>query len=378
MAVEARKLVKLWADARAAGEECALATVVRVAGSSYRKPGARMMITRGGQRAGTVSGGCLEAEVARKIWWLTANGPIVKDYSTSYDDDSQPSYGLGCDGIVSLLLERASQADAVFEALRKSVDKRTSSIIVTVIDTDSPRVPLGGRLTVSQSQIISCNDEIPTGLQLLLLPIALNALQEEHSTATSVFYEGRCLEIFAEYVSPPPALFVFGAGDDAQPVVHLATAMGWEVTVADGRSNLATPARFPAASRTAVLDLDRPLQDLPIVAGDAAVVMTHSYRQDVAILRELLPLQLAYLGVLGPKRRTTRIVNEVADFAGVDRAEALNNLKSPVGLDLGAGTPEIIALSIVSEIQAVLTRRSAAPLHLAAQAEMPLSSAIHE
>lgn len=378
MAVEVRKLVKLWASAHAAEEECALATVVRTTGSSYRKPGARMLITRHGQRVGTVSGGCLEAEVARKIWWLTEDGPAIRDYSTSYDDDSQPSYGLGCDGIVSLLLERASQADSVFDALQRSVTERSSSVIVTVIGTALPEVPLGARLILHEAHATSVANGLPPALQPLLLPIALGALQGEHSKVTSVLYHGDRLEFFVEYVAPPPALFVFGAGDDAQPVVQLANAMGWEVTVADGRSNLATPARFPPAVRVAVLDLDLPLRGLPIVAGDAAVVMTHSYRQDIALLRELLPLQLAYVGVLGPKRRTTRIVNEVADSAGVDAAEALNNLKAPVGLDLGAGSPEIIALSIVAEVQAVLTRRSAAPLHLASAAEMPLTAATHE
>ena len=108
MPAETRKLLKLWSEARASREECALATVVRVAGSSYRKPGARMLITSGGQRAGTVSGGCLEGEVSRKIWWLTSEGAAVRDYATSYDDDSHPSYGLGCDGVVTLLLEHAS------------------------------------------------------------------------------------------------------------------------------------------------------------------------------------------------------------------------------------------------------------------------------
>ncbi len=127
MPAETRKLVKLWSDARLRGEECALATVVRVAGSSYRKPGARMLLTRSGQRVGTVSGGCLEGEVSRKIWWLTEQGPTVQDYSTSYDDDSQQSYGLGCDGVVTLLLERAAQANQVFEALQKG-SPGTSSV----------------------------------------------------------------------------------------------------------------------------------------------------------------------------------------------------------------------------------------------------------
>jgi xanthine dehydrogenase accessory factor len=374
MPAETRKLLELWSTARATSEECALATVVRVAGSSYRKPGARMLITRGGLRSGTVSGGCLEGEVSRKIWWLTENGPCIRDYSTSYDDDSQSSYGLGCDGIVTLLMERTSRATEVVETLRRSVAERVCSAIVTVIGTDTTKIPIGTRRIVAEDTSPDFRNELRNDFDRQLLPIARETLRRRQSQATSVLFQGSAIDIFAEFVAPPPTLFVFGAGDDAQPVVHLAHFMGWEVTVADGRSNLATAARFPLAHRVAVLALDDPLTGLPIRSGDAAVVLTHSYLQDVSILRALLPLQLGYLGVLGPRRRTERIVEEVAVSAGMNSDQALDLLKSPVGLDLGAGSPDVIALSIVAEIQAVLTPRSAAPLN---HTRSSLASPIH-
>jgi xanthine/CO dehydrogenase XdhC/CoxF family maturation factor len=362
MPAETRQLLALWSDARSRGEECALATVVRVAGSSYRKPGARMLLTRAARRAGTVSGGCLEGEVARKIWWLTEDGPVVQDYNTSYDDDSNPSYGLGCDGVVTLLLERASAAEAVLASLRDAVESRIPTAIVTVIGARDNTL-LGRRTALAQHAPAQPANGHPGDLSRLLLQTGRETLRAKETKTFSASVRGSDLELFAEYIAPPPALFVFGAGDDAQPLVHLARSMGWEITVADGRSNLATPARFPLAHHVVALDGDD-LRNLAIRPGDSAVVLTHSYVQDVLILRALLPLQLGYLGVLGPRRRTERIVDEVAPSLGIEPATVLESLRSPVGLDLGAGSPEVIALSIVAEIQAALTSRSATPLNL--------------
>jgi xanthine dehydrogenase accessory factor len=371
MPAEMRKLVKLWNAARSRGEECALATVVDVAGSSYRKPGAHMLLTRAGQRAGTVSGGCLEGEISRKIWWLTEQGPTVRRYSTSYDDDSQQSHSLGCDGVVTLLLERASQADQIFEALHKAVQERVASAIVTVIGTED--ATLGKRLALAEGATFGNSISHLDDLDQLLLLIARETLRTRQTRSMSARLHGDEIELFAEHIAPPPALFVFGAGDDAQPVVHLAHAMGWEITVADGRSNLATSARFPRAHHVAVLAQDDDLRNISIQPGDAAVVLTHSYVQDLSILRALLPLRLIYLGILGPRRRTERIIDEIAPSLGIDPAIALESLRSPVGLDLGAGSPDVIALSIVAEIQAALSNRTGVPLNLSSA----MAPAIH-
>lgn len=364
MPAELRRLLGLWAASCEREEECALATVVRVQGSSYRKPGARMLITRGGERAGTVSGGCLEAEVSRKIWWLTERGPSVEEYVTSFDEDEMPAYGLGCSGTVTLLVERVPRATSSLELLQASVIRRLSSAIVTVIGTEIEDARPGSHLFISENGESGC-DGLSADLQERLAPIGTDVLGRKQSRALAIDLGGARLELFAEYVAPPPAIFVFGAGDDAQPVAQMASSMGWEVTVADGRSNLATAARFSPASRVVVIDLADPLRDLPIAPSDAAVLLTHSYAQDLAILRALLPLKPGYLGVLGPRRRTRQIVEQAAASLGIDTNRAMNSVRSPIGLDLGVGSPHVIALSIVSEIQAFLSGRSALPLHIA-------------
>src|ERR1700739_2936040 len=121
---ELRLILKLWKEARARNDDICLATVVEIEGSSYRKPGARMLVTRGGRRAGTISGGCLEAEVQKKAWWLTETGPAIERYSSFYDEDSEMPYGLGCGGTVNVLLERSEAADRVLEALEQSLNTR--------------------------------------------------------------------------------------------------------------------------------------------------------------------------------------------------------------------------------------------------------------
>src|SRR5579862_4999568 len=163
-------ILKLWREARERGEEVCLATVVGTEGSSYRKPGARMLLTRGGRRAGTISGGCLEAEVQKKVWWLTESGPSVQCYSSFFDDDSDMPYGLGCGGTVSVLLERGEAAEQVLAALEQSLASREGTAFVSVIASDSAG-ELGTRLILSpdrETQLAAApHDALKLGHQAL-------------------------------------------------------------------------------------------------------------------------------------------------------------------------------------------------------------------
>ena len=355
MSLEARSILALWDSALARGEEVAMATVVRVEGSSYRKPGARMLVTQSGQRAGTVSGGCLETEVARKIWWLTEQGPSIHRYAIGFDEDLEARFGLGCGGSVTLLLERGDVIEEVVDLLRASIDQRASGAIVTVIGTNTWTFPIGTRVTLERPQ---------APRNPALLPLASQVLQTRLSTFSTLMVQDSEVEVFAEYIAPPIGLFVFGAGDDVLPVVNLARQMGWHVSVADSRADRAVPQRFPLADTVAVLDSGDPLRQLRIGSGDAAVILTHSYRQDGALLRALLPLNLPYLGILGPVARTAQLISESAEAIGLPAGECMARTRSPIGLDIGATNSETIALSIISEVQAVLSSRGGGPLRL--------------
>jgi xanthine dehydrogenase accessory factor len=350
---ELRQIVELWRAAKARQEEVCLATVVRVEGSSYRKPGARMLLTRGGQRAGTISGGCLEGEVTKKAWWLTENGPTIQRYSSFFDDDSPAPYGLGCGGTVHVLLERGEAAHAVLNALDQSFSARIP--FVTVTDTDQGATLLvqpAGADRPSPSYEKTVSSEISSLAQL--------AMNERRSFyAASQTNPDSTVQLFIEYAGPRSALTVFGAGDDAKPLADYAQSLGWHVTIADGRSHLARADRFPLVDRLLILNYEEalPLRKLAIDTEYAFVLLTHSYEQDRAILLELLPSKPKYLGVLGPRQRTERLVGEIAAQIDMSPEECMSRLHAPVGFDIGAHTPESIALSIVTEIVAVLNGR---------------------
>ncbi len=389
---ELRNLLELWKAARAGDEEIILVTVVRVEGSSYRKPGARMLLTKGGRRSGMISGGCLEAEVSRKAWWLTESGPSVQKYGTFFDEDNPSPQELGCGGTVHLLIERGETAATALEVINESAENRLPYAMLTVVKSAHPQIGLASRFIVPDGNQ-TCRSTIPLDRESSewnrLLAIAAQTLEQRHSEYISTELGGFPLEVFAEYISPPPALFIFGAGDDAIPVVEFAHALGWLITVADLRPHLATNARFPHADRTSVLTTQAEnnactnvasgtidLASLNLSRNDAAVVMTHSYTQDRALLRELLPLDLAYLGLLGPRLRASSLIREIAEEAGMTVAECKSRLHSPVGLNLGADGPSGIALSIVAEVQAAFHADSGLRLRgIASSRHVPFSVA---
>jgi xanthine dehydrogenase accessory factor len=344
---ELRQILDLWkrasaADPRGSAEDICLATVVAIEGSAYRRPGARMLLTASGQRAGTISGGCLEAEVAKKAWWLTEQGPSIQRYSSFFDDDGDMPYGLGCGGTVIVLLERGEAANQTLAALERSVEDRTESVIVTNANKEAP------------GTVMILND---AGSALF----ARNTNPDVAVMASAALASGRSSHVgdfFVEVVAPPPALIIFGAGDDALPLLEFTAALGWHVTVADDRSNLAHPKRFPRAA--AVQNLKAALAHA--APEQAAVIMTHSYEQDRKILQELLAREMKYIGILGPRRRTERLLGDIAPGLELTPAECLARLHTPVGLDLGGHSPAAIALAIAAELQAVFAGREARKL----------------
>jgi xanthine dehydrogenase accessory factor len=383
------QILPLWRELENSGVDYVLATVIAVEGSSYRKPGARMLLAQDGRRAGTVSGGCLEAEVARRAWWLTANGPVVERYSTVDDEDERP-YGSGCGGIVFLLLERRSTAAPLLMALESAFKARIGLAIATVLEGQyiGERANAGANEHDSQEaqRLVAADNGQYGPIAGELKGLARLALENCTSFEQNLLFDGVLTRVLADYLAPRPGLWVFGAGDDAKPLVQLAQTLGWFVAVADGRSHLATRERFSTVDDLRVLPVfDLPetaRHDLQLRPTDVAVVMTHSFDQDSRILASLLTLDAlpAYLGVLGPQRRTRELLAEAARLldlpATADRIDRwLAQMHAPTGLDLGADTPAAIALSIVAEIQQALTAATGQPLReVRAIREIPANS----
>lgn len=296
---ETERILELWSQARSTGESAVLATVVKTRGSSYRLPGARLLITQGGPHAGSISGGCLEDDLLKKAWWFTEKGPVVRRYDTTPEGEiSEGGYGLGCNGIIHVLLERLAPGEtSALDTIRKVRAERQPASI-------------------------------------------------EHAVGPG--------EVWVETLQPAIRLLVFGAGEDAVPLTELARNLGWQVWVLDSRAHYARREKFPQANEVMV----RGARPVPIDAWTVAVIMSHSYSQDLDALRELSSQPLPYLGVLGPAKRTAQLLAD----AELDGAALRPRMRAPMGLDIGADGPEQVALAVIAEIQSVLNGREAQSL----------------
>lgn len=296
-------LIRAW-RALSPATDTVLATVVATRGSVYRRPGARMLLTRDGWIAGSISGGCIESDLVQTAFDRTAEGATVVTYDATSPDDVLLGFGLGCNGAVDVLMHRLPADGGPLAFIERVIERR-----------------IPGSLTL-----------FPDG--------GWRGELEGHDPATDRGPQ----PILSERIVPSPALVVFGAGHDAVPLVRIAKEIGWHVVVVDGRSAYAHADRFPQADRVVV---SSPSIPLAIERGASVVLMTHSFSHDAAILR-WLPRE-GYVGVLGPIHRTRRLLDEIG-LSGDD-------LYAPVGLDLGAEGPDEIALAIVAEILAVQNGR---------------------
>ncbi len=342
-----------------ARENAVLATVVDVSGSSYRMPGARMLIEESGRSFGTVSGGCLEADVleqAKKV--LQTNAPTVITYDTTQNEDSVFGLGMGCRGVVRILLE-AARENPLLDFWRESFEQRKRGAVATLISK-----PKGFPLQTGAKIFAWSKDNFETTFNLsdvqnndflqTVFADTFQALTENCSGAKIYEIERGAIKIFIETINPPVSLLLFGAGYDAIPVVDFAKNLGWRVSVIDHRTAWANAERFTNADEI----INFRAEDLDALIfedeNSVAVIMTHNYDRDREILRRLLASSVKYIGALGPKKRAEKLLAEIGGkFCDVQFAR----LYAPVGLDIGAETPEEIALAIVSEIQSVVTNR---------------------
>lgn len=321
-------------------EPLVLATVIETIGSTYRKAGAQMLIAADGSAAGLLSGGCLEADLverARKV--LDTGQAAIAEYDTRSSDDIIWGIGLGCEGAMRILLQRLDRDNGyqpfAFQEQCRSQYRRGS--IALVAATDNAAHALG---TAYRS------DD-----QAALPPAIRDALTDDSPGVRSLASEGATFLIAP--VELPLKLLLLGAGPDAMPLVEIAGLMGWHVTVLDHRPAYALADRFPRARRVELNAASALQGTLQHERFDAAVVMSHHLTSDQAYLAALADTSIQYVGLLGPAPRRARLMAEIGSKAG----SLSSRLYGPIGLDIGARTPETIALAIVAEIQAVLAQR---------------------
>jgi xanthine/CO dehydrogenase XdhC/CoxF family maturation factor len=344
-----------------------LATVVRVEGSSYRLPAARMLIDATGQRIGSVSGGCLEADVARRGRLLSDQSPNALLRYDGSDEDAAWGFGLGCNGSIEVFIERlADRAGTAMEFIRQCVRQRTAGALITVFRVDgdvAAGVLPGARLMMTDVGTAADGVGSP-GLLELFTSDARGCLAGRETSTVVYELNGGTARVHAlvEAVRPPTPLVIFGAGHDAVPLVRAAKQIGWHVTVVDRRPGYAKPERFPLADAVVACDLDAVDSHVSITTDTVAVVMTHHYPDDRVLIERLLSSPARYVGALGPRARTDRILSECAQAGANFSSEQLARLYAPIGLDIGAEGPDQVALAVVAEIISAMNNRPGGPL----------------
>ncbi len=341
------ELIRFYVSSQRHAEPLVLATVLRTEGSTYRKAGARVLITADGKTSGLLSGGCLEADLRARARRVHANlKPERHLFDTRKAEDPIFGLNMGCEGAIDVWLQPcpAAEPHGLIAHFKDCLDNETESSVATVVGGDAAALELGVSGHAHQASGTTAPDE----LRRLLASLTAQAPELRR-----VRFEGRDLEVFVAPVGLPPALLICGAGPDAVPLNALANSLGWRVSVYDHRPAFAARELFPQARRVL---LDRPealAERLDLGRFDAAVIMSHHLPSDIAYLQALARTPPRYLGLLGPARRRERVFVG----AGVTAPQLEGKLYGPAGLDIGASTPETIALSIVAQIQAVLAGR---------------------
>lgn len=354
---EIKDILNAYKAAVQEGKKTALATVVKVEGSSYRRPGARMLITDDGHLTGAISGGCLEGDALRKaLSAIVQQENKLITYDTTDDDDVSFGVQLGCNGIVHILFEpiKINEHNNPIHLLEKLENNREQGILVTLFSLNHSE-QTGTSLLYQKGKLYS---KIESSLKENILKDVSASLENKSSTFKCYPEAGYDIEAFIEFIPPPIQLVIAGAGNDVLPLVKISAVLGWEIIIADGRQSHANIQRFPKADKILVIKPEKLLSQISVDEHTAFVLMTHNYNYDLALLDDLLKIDVPYIGVLGPKKKLNRMLDELR----IDSEEKISHVHGPVGLDIGAETAEEIAIAIIAEIKAIFTNSTGAAL----------------
>lgn len=335
-----------------------VATIVDVEGSAYRRPGAKMVIKEGGVGLGHITAGCLEDEVFELTSEVLAAGePRIETYDLMEDDDDVWGLGVGCNGIIDVLLE---PLDEVYRPAIEAFEAETPIGIITVVSGDAP---LGAKAYYQPGDgVESASDAFPAWLtEATGDPAATFTEQGGADTVTIETVQGT-VDVFIDGIQPAPKLVVFGSGHDVGPVVDLGKKTGFRVTVASFRGATDLEDRFPSADQTIVTSPPKIRDALDLDARTYTVVMTHNFIDDRLTLDELVQSPVPYIGLMGPRERFREMEEEFQAEGRTFSEDELTAVYTPIGLDLGGGSPYQIATSIIAEIMAISNDRE--PKHL--------------
>ena len=311
---ELLQIIKAYDTALHTGKKSAMAAVVHVDGSSYRRPGARMMVTDEGELIGAISGGCLEGDALRKAMLvLSQQQSKLITYDTSDEGDATIGIQLGCEGVIQVLFEPIDPGNKnnPIQLLRKAVALRQQSVLVTLFSLQDKKNKQPGTCLLMEANG-NISGEIPYAeLQDAVMEDVQLVMQQQTSLFKNYEYKNISVTAFIEFLQPPVSLVVVGAGNDAIPMMQIADTLGWEVRVVDGRGTHAKPERFTAACQVLVSKPEKVLEQLAIDSQTVFVMMTHNYNYDLAMLKVLLQRKVIYIGMLGPKKKLERMLDEL-------------------------------------------------------------------
>jgi xanthine dehydrogenase accessory factor len=357
---ELRKILHRLEELQLSGEPCALATIVSVHGSAYRRPGARMLCSKKGREAGFVSAACLEADLFEKVKDVIANSkPALFSYDTTAPEDTVFGIGQGCGGFVEILIEpiHIDHTTQSLALLQMVSDLNELCALATIYKSNGVNnetigakllLSVSGRKTSSLTQA-ELSENIMRDIE--------QVLRIGQSITKHYDYSKSTADVFIEIINPPIPLLVLGATPDVKSIVHLAAELGWNVTVVDHRSAYAVKKDFPEADTVLLLSPEDYAQHLHLTLETCAVIMIHQFAAEANALRFLLSSTIQYVGLLGPKSKCDLLFQHLSAEGFIPTKEQLAKLHNPVGLDIGAETAEEIAISIVAEIQAIIKSR---------------------
>lgn len=334
--------------------KAALATVVRVEGSSYRRSGARMLITDSGEWIGGISGGCLEGDALKKAKFAMAqNKATMVTYDTTDDDPYQIGVGLGCNGIIDVLLAPLDLQNTNNQVivLQDCIESREPNVIITVISFKGnfKNILLGDAYKYE-----SDNDFPLNFISENLITDINNCLKIEKSESKIYQYQESEITVFIEVIIPATHLIMFGGNYDIYPMVKLAKEVGWRVSVVCNPLKV-HKSLFEVAD--AVIEKEKGIE-IKIDPYTVALLMAHDYETDFQNMRNLLKTSIKYIGMLGPKKRTDKMFLKLSEEGTSVSDEDLARIATPVGLDIGASNPEEIAISIIAEIKTFFSGRT--------------------